>query len=179
MVKKLLFYLMLFLVFLYSFIYFLPKENLYFKLKEEAKKYGIEIYKETTNDKGFVLELENINIFFKDIESAKIYHGSVGLFLFYNKISLDTVRISNDFKSFVPTKIDKAELTYTPFLPFKIKVNANGEFGSLTGSIDLKNKKISLHIYPSKTMKTKYGNILYQRGMKRISSKEYIYEESF
>jgi hypothetical protein len=59
-------------VFLFSLIVFLPKENLYFQLKQQLQKYDISIENEKIVSKLFYLNIKDASLIIKGIDVAKL-----------------------------------------------------------------------------------------------------------
>lgn len=177
MVKKIVLFFLYSFVFLALVIFFSPKENIYYLVQKELKKYSIVIESKDIKDTGFGLKLENVKIYFEGIEAAKTLELDIDLFFVLNSLKAQMIRVSSVASSYIPTKVDTLSATYTIFKPFEIKITSNGEFGEVEGEVNLTEKKLVLNLKASKKMKQDYRKILYK--LKKQKDGGYKYEQKF
>jgi hypothetical protein len=175
--KKLFSIIIYSILFLFLVVIFLPKQEIYnFALTKLADKEII-VQDELFQDKYLNTQIDNTNIYIKGIKSAVVSKITFETFIFYNKLGINDIKISENFKNFVPTQINLVEVKYSVLNPLFVDIKLDGDEFKGNGYIDLVNKKINLTIYPSNKFIRSYSMIL--KNMKMINSKEYSYEYSF
>jgi len=165
------------LLFIVALMVFVPKKSLYYLVERELQKEHIVIDNEVLEEKLFGLEIEHGEIYVSGVQVAKIMSTSLKPYLVYNAMELEGVRISGVAKSFLPTRIEHATLSYVVWHPTRMKIVADGEFGHLTGVVELKKRVFLMHLSPTKSFVEKYSSLL--RRMKKAKKGEYIYERRF
>jgi hypothetical protein len=158
------------------FIYFLPKENIYFFMEEGLNEQKVILSSEKIEDKGFYLNIKDIDLSYEMIQSAHIKDSNINFFILYNSIDASDIMISESLSKMMPTNIKNVSMSYTIFNPLKIDIKSSGEFGEVSGYIDLSDKKITLKLLPSKLMKNRYRSAL--NNFKKNKEGEYIYEQN-
>ena len=164
-------------VFIVALLAFAPKKSFYFFGEKRLQKWHVVVDNEVLHEDLFSLELENAEIYVSGVKAAKIMQTSFKPYLLRNGIELEGIRISGVAKKFLPTRIDHADLHYEFWHPTQIKIEANGEFGVLDGALNIRNKKLVLHLMPTKSFKREYGSLL--RKMKKEKEGGYLYEQRF
>jgi hypothetical protein len=177
MVKKILKYFLYIFLFFIAFVYFIPKTNLYYLMEKYLVKYDVVISNEKLQEKFFDLNIKNMDISVKGIDSAKIENGDITLSLLYNKVDLKKIKLSSVMQNFFPVNIEHIYVVYTIFNPLNITGEAKGDFGEAKIKVSLLNRKAILILHPSKLMLRKYRTVL--RELKKLKNGEYKYEESF
>lgn len=177
MVKKLLFGPVLVGVFIGSFLFFLPKANLYYFVEKMLQKEHIVVDNEEIRPKGFSLEIEHADVYVEGIPAAKVMEISIKPYLLLNTVHADFIRLGKAAKGVLPRKIDSFEARYGVFDPMHIVFEAKGEFGTAEGVVDLKERRLHVSLRASETMRRSYGSLL--RMMRKTKEGEYTYEQSF
>jgi hypothetical protein len=177
MVKKILIPLALIILFILSIMYFSPKENIYFLLEHELKKYDVIISNEEFKDAGLKVELNDAELYYKSINTANVKEIHMKIFVFYNSIILSNITLSQMTNSFLPAKIEKLILTYSIFNHLNINIYENGDNGEVSGSLSLMDMALHISFKPSELMLKKYKNSL--REFKKLEDGEYSYDRSF
>jgi hypothetical protein len=177
MVKKLSKFLGYTLFFILSLIYFTPKVAFYYLAEEELNKFEVIISNEKVFDSGFSLELTDLNVYVKSIESASIKELDVKIFGFYNKIMLQNIVLTDTASSFVPLNISFIEASYTIFDPLNVKATASGDFGELDVTFNLLEMLLNVKLLPSDVMKKKYRSTMSQLSKNEDGS--YSYDKNF
>ena len=177
MVRKLAIFFSFFLFFLLALMYFTPKENIYFALENELKKYDVIISNEKINDSGFTLELNDAEIFFKSIKSADIKSVNIKIFGVYNSLSMSNIKLSSAASSFLPLNIEKVTITHSIFNPFNISIYELGENGELEGSFNIMEMALHIIFHPSELMLKEYKNSM--REFKKSEDGSYSYDKTF
>lgn len=176
MLKSIVKYFIYFVFFMTCLISFFPKENLYFLLEKKLAPYKVIVSNEKLNEKAFSLLIKDATIYYNDIEFATLQNMSISTYVFLNKINVKNVQVLDDFKNFIPQKIEYINMQYSIMNPTLIDVNSKGEFGEINGVIYLFDRTIKLYLQASPIMKSKYGTILKQM---KFEEGRYIYEYKF
>ncbi len=177
MVKKLAVVFGFALFFLLALMYFTPKENIYFALESELKKYDVIISNEKINDSGFTLELNDAEVFFKSIKSADIKSVNIKIFGIYNSLSMSDIRLSEAASSFLPLNIEEVTITHSIFNPLNVNIYELGDDGELEGSFNIMEMALHIIFHPSELMLKEYKNSM--RKFKKSEDGEYVYDQTF
>lgn len=173
MVKKTAIFFAYVFVFLFALIAFTPKESLYFFAEQKLEPFGVVIAQEQLQDKLFTLELEDATLYAQKIEAAKVSASQITLLGIYNSIEVEGVELASMVESFVPQKIAHISLRYSLVDPLNVVIEADGEFGDVNGAFSIVERKLELHLKPSKVMLEKYRSTL--REFKKDQNGEYNY----
>lgn len=176
MIKSIVKYLMYGVFFMISLMLFFPKENLYFFVEKKLLEKKIVISDEQVESKLFSFIVSNADVYYKGIKFSKVKTVDIDTYLFVNSINIKKIKISDGFKSFVPQNIDNIKLKYSVLNPMIIEIISTGEFGSLSGNINVLDRTIIVYLKASNKMKNKYKNILKQM---KPEEGEYTYEYKF
>jgi PHD/YefM family antitoxin component YafN of YafNO toxin-antitoxin module len=160
-----------------ALILFLPKSSLYYLGEKELSKQKVIISNEILDEKPFSLDISNMTIFVKGINSATVENADINLMLFYNSIDIKNIKIASVASAYIPTNISNVKLSYTIFNPLVVKGNSNGEFGKIKAKYEILNKKLTIYLKPSKKMFRKYSRSL--RYFKKDANGEYVYAKTF
>jgi hypothetical protein len=127
----------------------MPKENLYYTLLNILKKERVAITQESLSDNLISLKGENISIFYDGIESVKADSFSFLPLMIYNRFDAAGVRASKELKKMFKFSADKVEITYAVWDYKSAKIYAEGDFGTVEGTLDLLGQRIKLLLDPS------------------------------
>jgi len=169
--SKFLLYVLFFLVALY---YFFPKTNVYYLVEQKLSKQHLVISNEKIADRGFTFELSSADIFYNAIKVAKVDKISLITLGVYNQIDFKNIKLEALIDTMVPSKIEEVELYYTAFSLWEIKGDAKGDFGKAVIVYNMKTDKVSIELFPSKLMLTKFARTL--QMMKKTEEGTYRYE---
>jgi len=177
MVKKLGKFFIYFFFFVFALILFTPKESIYYLAEQNLKKFDVVISKESLKSTLFSLNIENLEITTKGIDSAIIEKADITLLLFSNNITLENIKLSSVVDSFVPSKISNIELNYTIFNPLVLTGELEGKFGVADVKLHILDRNLSVVLYPSKLMLKGYKKSLnyFTKG----EEGEYKYAKTF
>jgi hypothetical protein len=150
----------------------MPKENLYYTLKNILKNERVTLTEEILSDNFISLDSSNISLFYDGIDSVKIDSFSVKPLLIYNKIDLENVSASDDLKKMFNFSATSVDITYAIWDFKNINIVAEGDFGEISGSIDIIDQSIKLLLEP--TLRFEKSQIINQYFKK--SEEGYIYE---
>lgn len=162
--------------FIYLFVYFFPKNELYFYSLNKAQEFGIQVQDEVFLDNGLGFKINDANLFIKDINAANIESINSNFYIFSNEIDINNVIVSSNFKNFVPRNISNINIKYAIWNPLFVNIKIFGKSFKAEGYFDIMNLKLVLNLNPSSQFIRSYPFILSE--MKKINSKEYRYEYS-
>ncbi len=174
--KKILKFFTYVLVFIFSLIFFLPKESLYNLLEKELKKYDVIVSDEKRYEGAFSFKIEDADIYVKGINLANANKVKIQSYLFFNKVQLKNIRLLDSLQNIAPSPISSADITYSILEFDRLNLKANGSFGKIDGFVDLINQKVILNLTASAKMKRSYSKIL---DMMSFKNGRYVYEYKF
>jgi len=169
MVKKI--FIALFITW-FALLLFMPKQEMYYKLEKELEKYEIEINEKSMEEGLFSLTLKQASVYIKGIPVATIEEIRFFTLLFYAKVELETLLLDDSLKAMAPQQTDKATLTHSIISPLVASIYAEGSFGGIEGSIDLKERKLHLDFNETKEIEM-------IRSQLKKGEKGWYYETSF
>ncbi len=175
--KKLMKFLAYCLFFVVALMFFTPKISAYYFLESQIKPFGVIISGEDLRDNGFSLDIENADISFKAIESAKIQQINIKIYALYNSVSIEDVNLSSTAASFIPLHITRASITHTIIDPLNVHALIEGEFGEAKARYEILTNGVKVTLKPSDLMLKKYKNTL--RNLSKNENGEYVYEKAF
>ena len=169
MVKKI--FVTLFITW-FALLIFMPKQEIYYALEKELAKQEIEINEKSREEGMFFLTLNQLSVYVKGIKIATIDELTFFTLLFYTKIELDTLMFDDALKAMVPQQTDKAILSHSIICPLDALIHAEGSFGTIEGSVDLKERKLHLDFNETKEIEM-------IRSQLKKDEKGWYYETSF
>ena len=177
MVKKLMKFFAYFFFFIGALAVFIPKSSVYYFLEQNIKQFEVVISNETLNSSIVSLNIENLEVSAKGIDSALIEEADITLLLFYNKLHFTNIKLSSIVEAYLPSKINNLEITYTLFNPLVVSVNAAGGFGDASGTLNIMERAVNITLKPSKKMLKRYKKSM--RMLKKSENGEYVYAKTF
>lgn len=172
--------LMKFLGYLFFFVgalvFFIPKISLYHYAEKELKKHKVIFSKEEAVDNGTFLSLHHLKVSYDSIESAEVKLANVNIFVLYNSLSVEGIVLSEISSSFIPSKIEKLDISYSILDPLHLNANANGEFGKVSAKLHIFDRNVSVNLVPSKLMQRKYNKTL--QNLEKNSDGSYKYAKA-
>lgn len=177
MVKKLLKFFAFSLFFLLALVAFTPKEGFYFLLEQELQKFDVVISNERVEDNLLSLEIQNLQITTKGIDSLEVESADITLLLLYNAINFKDIRVSSLIDAYAPSKIDRVHVRYNILNPLAITADSEGDFGQARAEFHILDRELKLFINPSKLMMSRYQKTM--RMLKKDENGEYIYAKTF
>ena len=177
MVKKIAIFFAYVSFFMLALIYFAPKVSAYYFLETQLKKYDVIVGSENLNDSGFSLEIDDANIFVKSIDSANVKYTKIKFLGLYNSITINDILLSSTAKSFIPLKIQNANITYHILNPLHVNADVIGEFGEAKIVVNLLDRTLHLNLIPSSLMNKRFKHTL--RNFKKSENGELIYDKTF
>ena len=135
---KKVFYVVLFFI---SFIWFFPKDNLFFSVQDILSKNQIYLPSVKVEDKGYKLNIKDVKVYYNKMDIGSIENIDFFSFLVYNKFYLSNIKLN-----FQDLFIKKLNINYFIVSPFKISIVGDANFGKIDGFFDLKDKKGKIYI---------------------------------
>ncbi len=169
MVKKI--FIALFITW-FALLLFMPKQEIYYALEKELAKQEIEINEKSREEGMFFLTLNQLSVYVKGIKIATIDELTFFTLLFYTKVELDTLILDDALKAMAPQQTDKAILSHSIISPLDASIQAEGSFGTIEGSVDLKERKLHLDFNETKEIEM-------IRSQLKKDEKGWYYETSF
>ncbi len=169
MVKKI--FIALFIVW-FGLLLFMPKQEMYYKLEKELEKQEIEINEKSIEEGLFSLTVKQASVYIKGIPVATIEELKFFTLLFYTKVELDTLLLDDSLKAMAPQQTDKATLSHSLISPLDTSIHAEGSFGGIEGSVELKERKLHLDFNETKEIEM-------IRSQLKKDEKGWYYETSF
>jgi hypothetical protein len=165
-----------FLAILVSFylalVLLMPKVHLYYALKNLLKPEHVVLVQEDVKDRWFDLKITGLRIYYDGIESAEAEEAHIVPWLFFNRLSITDLRAGKDLKKMFDFKADTVTLTHSVIDPMHVKLKADGNFGRISGSIDLKAGQVKLLCEPTDSFKRSDAF----RELFRKREEGYVYE---
>ena len=177
MVKKMAKFFAYTLFFIFALVAFSPKSSIYYFGEQNLKKFGVVISNETLNENLLSLNIQNLDISAKEIDTAIIKEADITLLLVYNAVSLRDIELSSLVESYLPSKIDSLDIKHTIINPLNISAEGFGKFGEASANISLKERSVEVTLKPSKKMFSKYKKTL--KMFKKSEDGEYVYAKTF
>ena len=165
--------IILFIVALYiGVVLFMPKSQLYYFAEKQLKQYGVIIGNEELNSKLGSLEILHPVAYYQGADIARASSIKVMPLLFINRVEADSVELLNIAKKFVDVDITKLKLNESILKPYRVKIDATGNFGVANGYADLKSRIVHIDIIEPKDI----GSI--KKYLKK-GEKGWFYESKF
>lgn len=175
--KKLRNFFLYFLLLLGALMLFTPKVNLYYQAEQLLKPYGVVVSGEEVKDGGFWLGITDATLYVKQIESAEVKSAEIKLFGLYNAVDVEGVMLSSAVAQLLPQEIGQIKVRYTIIDPLNIHVDAAGDFGTATATVNVMERTMRALIAPSKLMTSRFAHTL--RRLKKDEAGGYVYESRF
>ena len=137
---------------LFALIFFMPKEEIYFKIEQELVKNEIELNEESRNEGFFSLSLKNVTVYVKGISLVTVEEINFFTLLFYTKIEIKNLLFDESLKSMTPTEIEALTISQNILSPTSLNIAAEGTFGEVEGTIDLVSRNLRLDINDTKEL---------------------------
>ncbi len=144
--KKFIIFLTIFYI---AFIALMPKENLYYTLKNRLKAERVVLTEDRISDNLIALKGEKVSLFYDGIKSVEADEFSVMALGVYNKIDLLNVGAAKDLKNMFGFSADEVNITYALWHYKKALISASGDFGSIEGTLELSSGVLKLLLDPS------------------------------
>ncbi len=163
-------------LFLYLVIIFLPKENLFYLGEKELSKYNIILNNEKLSDFLGVFSAKDMDVYYDGLNVGNIKDVNVLCAILYNQISINSANFNDNLRQFLPQEIKKISIKASALFPVRLFLDGDGDFGQISGYVDLYNKKIKLTLHPQENFVSKYPAIAQQF---KKDKDEYIYETTY
>ncbi|GHS87029.1 hypothetical protein FACS189487_02380 [Campylobacterota bacterium] len=157
-------------------VFFVPKRELYFAAERELEKLQVSISGEKASDLGWYFSINGGSIIYDRAKIAENGSASLIATIFFNRVKVESLTLSNNLASVAPKRIDSLEAIHTIFVPHKVFLSGEGEIGEISGTIDLLDRKISLLINAPTQIQQKYGQLF--AGLEK-TAEGFLYESNF
>ena len=177
MVRKSIVFLVLAIAFLMMFVFFLPKKNIVYLAQRELQHSNIIFDFRSLKEKSYSVDMEDMTFYIDGVDLFTCKKVSLQTYLFYNKMEMQDIVLSDLAKEFLPLHVKQLQISYALYNPLKPVFFANGEFGEVKGFADLLKRKVFVVVYPSQYMKTHYQKSM--RYLYHTQKGEFVYEYSY
>ena len=150
----------------------MPKQELYYKLEEALHSQEIALNEVEIEESLFGISLKNVSVYVKGINVASIEEVKLFTLIFYSSVEVKELHMDDSLKNMVPQETQKAVLRHSVMAPFFVSVEALGSFGSMSGEINLNERKVHLDFNESKKLD------MLKPQLKK-GEKGWVYETSF
>ena len=162
--------------FLLSFLLlwlFAPKVELYYALEKLLKEKTIVISNEVITDTWYGLKIKNAELSIDGAKIATVSELNFNFFFFYNTLKLNGIKMDKSLSNMAPKEINNLNAVYSIINPLKIKLDAEGSFGIMDGSVHLLKKKVEILFPVTKEIDT------IKKFLKQDKEKGWLYETSY
>lgn len=142
-------FIILFIIFYLALIAFMPKENLYYTLKNRLKSERITLSEENLSDNFILLKGDELLIYYDGIASVAVDKFSVMALGLYNKIEAYNVAPAKDLKSMFNFSADSVKITYAVWDYKSVNIYAEGDFGVINGVFNPLTQMLKVELEPS------------------------------
>ncbi len=163
-------------LFIYLVIVFLPKENLFYLGEKELSKQNVILNNEKLSDFFGLFSAKGMDVYYDGLNVGHVKDLSIFLGIFYNQISINDANFNSSLRQFIPQEIKKISIKASAFFPIRLFISGYGDFGQISGYVDLYSKKIKLILHPQKDFVSKYPAIAQEL---KKNKDEYIYETTY
>ena len=153
-------------------VLFMPKNQLYYFGEKQLKQYGVVIGNEELNNKLGSLEILHPVVYLQGLAVARVSKVKILPLIFMNKIDADSVELLNEAKKFIDIDIATLKINQSILKPYRVKIDAIGNFGIANGYADLKNRVVHIDITKAKDINS------IKRYLKK-GEKGWYYESKF
>ncbi len=157
-----------------ALVLLMPKVELYYTLKNLLHQEHIVLTQETLRDRWFDLKIEGLKLYYDGIESATAEEVELLPWLFFNQLEATGVKAGKDLKKMFDFVAEKIVVRHSVLQPLIASVKAEGNFGLIKGSFDLKTGKLKLLCEPNSRFKRSQAF----RELFRKSEEGYIHEST-
>ncbi len=165
------FFLILFSFYL-AVVLLMPKVHLYYALKKVLASEHVMLMQDRVKDRWFDLKIEGLHIYYDGIDAAQAEDVSVWPWLFYNRIRLSGLEAGKDLRKMFDFKAEAVHVTHSVIDPMHVRLYAEGNFGQISGSVDLREGRVKLLCEPTDAFR---GSDAF-RELFRKSEEGYVYE---
>lgn len=153
-------------------LFFMPKQELYYKLEEELAKNDIKINEKSIEEGLFSLTLHDASVYVKGIKLATVQKIDFCTLLFYTKMEVTELLLDESLKNVALTKIDKVSVSHGIWNPLYLSIDAEGTFGQVDGNAAIVERTLRLDFNETKNIKMLKANL-------KEDEKGWYYETSF
>lgn len=166
-----------FLLVLALLLFFAPKRQLWYMAEDALKPYGVVLSGEYVTDNGFSLSLESGLLYYDDLKIATLGEVDIAPLLVYNAVTVAPFTFADEMQAFLPGQVDEIILYHSLIDPVRVHLKAQGEFGTLSGSVNLLHRDVNLSLSPSAELLAKKP--LWLKELTKQASGAYTYEVAY
>lgn len=155
-----------------AFILFAPKRELYYLLEQRLQKEGIVLSQERIRETPLGLQIKEAKLYYKGIQLGTVNEAAFWTLLFFTEIDVEGFRSSPGLRKVLDLQLSKARFRHSLLHPMTLAIDAEGNFGLVSGTMDLRTRQLRLRWLRTGEMK---GLLPY---LKR-NGKEWYYEQKF
>jgi hypothetical protein len=160
-------------VFLFSVVYFFPKDNAIEYANEKFVKPNRASIEVNLDDMLYIWSAKNTKIKYNGEITTLIKDITVKPFLVYNSVEVKNIKLYGLVAGFFPTPIESGTITHTVLDPMNLHIKASGLFGKASGVFSIDTQTLKMSIEASNLLKSNYSIVL--SGLKKEGDK-YILE---
>jgi hypothetical protein len=127
----------------------MPKVNLLYTGLNLLKQERVTVTHEGLKDNLVSLVGDNVSIFYDGIDSVHVEHYALKPWLIYNKLDATNIAASKELQNMFGFSAENVEVTYAVWDFNTVNINADGDFGEVHGTFDLKTMMLKLLLEPS------------------------------
>ncbi len=157
-----------------ALVLLMPKVELYYTLKKILERERIVLAQSDLKDRWFDLKIEGVKLYYDGIESARAEAVDLWPWLFYNQLRATGVRAGKDVRKMFDFNADRITVRHSVLHPMAATIDASGNFGKISGSVDVKSGKVKLRCEPTKRFLQSQAF----REFFRKTGEGYIYEST-
>jgi hypothetical protein len=132
-------FLTILVIFIYSLLFFLPKENIYYFALQKLHNEKIDIKTKNIEDKYIGINLKNNIIKYEGIKVATIEGISFKTLFFKTDIKINDFKVQKSLKRFLPFDMKCIEISHNILNPLVIDIKLSKQF-------DIKDKNIMKYL---------------------------------
>ena len=134
-------------------LFFLPKTSFWYEAEAELLKRKVIVHNETLEEGLRGLKISQAELYLGPIQAARIASIEINSWLFYTTVAIKNLFVGSELPLLKGLHVKKATINYLLFSD--IKLEAQGNFGSLEATIDLDKKSLELDLVPTAWLKRK------------------------
>ena len=129
-------------IFLFSLVVLIPKSNIYYGFEKEIKKHHFILDNETIQERFNSMSIENIELYFKGESKGFIQKCTSIMYIFYNSINIDTLKLNLNEDSYL---INTILLKHTILSPLNIDISLTFDNNIYQGQIHLLDQTVTFN----------------------------------
>jgi hypothetical protein len=176
MIKKISTYLLLFLLFPYALLVFIPKANFYYLAQEEMLKNNLIINSKSIENQYFGLELRDNDVFFNSIKIANFSSLEIKTYLLKTEVAVVNINIDESMEKFLPAKISSVTMNHNIINPLIINIDMVINDSDAYAVFNIMENVITVYLKPNAKFKRQYTSILNKMTITKEGGYEFEYK---